>query len=274
MELEREVGKMKNVDLKIALLLSAFCFVAGFFVVPYQLQALEIFLSTSELKDMMGDQSMPIGVLSLITSLQLSITSFVAAFVGIKLARKTGFIFTFFESIFEKGKKTILNRNSFFLSLLFGVITGFVIVGSDKFYFLSQIPQLGESVPQFSLIGMIAGVLSGGVFEEILLRLFLMSLLVWVLHKVFNRKGEKIPGWCYWIAIILAALLFAAGHLPLTSMLFGDLTVMILYRCFLLNGLGGLLFGYLYWKKGLEYSIIAHMFLHLSMQLLFIPLLY
>ena len=57
---------MKKVDLKIALLLSLFCFVAGFFVVPYQMQALETYLSSSELKEMIGEQSIPIGILSLI----------------------------------------------------------------------------------------------------------------------------------------------------------------------------------------------------------------
>ena len=99
---------MKKVDLKIALLLSLFCFVAGFFVVPYQLQALETYLSSSELKEMIGEQSIPIGVLSLISSLQLFLTSFVLAFGGIKLARKTGLAFPLLESIFEKGKKVTL----------------------------------------------------------------------------------------------------------------------------------------------------------------------
>jgi membrane protease YdiL (CAAX protease family) len=266
--------KMKKVDLKIALLLSLFCFVAGFFVVPYQMQALETYLSSSELKEMIGEQSIPIRILSLISSLQLFLISFVLAFGGIKLARKTGLAFPLLESIFEKGKKVTLHRKPFYLSVLFGGITGFLLIGSDKFYFQNQIPQLGETEPQFSLLGLVTGVLYGGVFEEVLLRLFLMSLLVWLFYKVFNRKNKNVPKWCYWISILLAAGLFAAGHLPATTMLFGDLTGMILFRCFLLNGVGGILFGYLYWKKGLEYSMTAHMFAHLSMQLLFIPLMY
>ncbi|WP_191562229.1 hypothetical protein [Metabacillus idriensis] len=49
---------------------------------------------------------------------------------------------------------------------------------------------------------------------------------------------------------------------------------MILVRCFLLNGIGGLFFGYLYWKKGFEYAVLSHMFAHISLQLLFIPLFY
>ena len=121
---------------------------------------------------------------------------------------------------------------------------------------------------------MLAGIFYGGIFEEVLMRLLVMSLLVWVFHKIFTRKKENIPGWNYWLSIIIAASLFAAGHLPATTMFFGELTGILIFRCFLLNGIGGLFFGYLYWKKGLEYSIIAHMFTHVTMQLIFTPLFY
>jgi membrane protease YdiL (CAAX protease family) len=89
-----------------------------------------------------------------------------------------------------------------------------------------------------------------------------------------GRKRQQLPKSYIWAAIIIASLVFAAGHLPFTSMVFGDLTGMVLFRCFLLNGIGGLFFGYLYWKKGFEYAIVSHMFAHISMQLLFIPLFY
>ena len=64
-------------------------------------------------------------------------------------------------------------------------------------------------------------------------------------------------------ANILAAVLFAAGHLPSTLQMFGELTPMILVRCFLLNGAAGLLFGRFYRKYGIQYAILAHMLFHL-----------
>jgi membrane protease YdiL (CAAX protease family) len=33
---------------------------------------------------------------------------------------------------------------------------------------------------------------------------------------------------------------------------------MVILRAVLLNGLGGIVFGYLYWKRGLEAAMIAH----------------
>ncbi|QNG59479.1 CPBP family intramembrane metalloprotease [Bacillus sp. PAMC26568] len=124
------------------------------------------------------------------------------------------------------------------------------------------------------MAGLFAGVLAGGVFKETLLRLFLVSLLVWIFQRVFGRKSEQMPDRYYWITIAIASLVFAAAHLPFTSLVFGDLTAMILVRCFLLNGIGGLFFGYLYWKKGFEYAVLSHIFAHISLQLLFIPLFY
>ncbi|MFS1511603.1 CPBP family intramembrane glutamic endopeptidase [Chengkuizengella sp. SCS-71B] len=128
--------------------------------------------------------------------------------------------------------------------------------------------------PEFSFLGLLVGVLYGGVFEEILLRLFFMSLLIWIFQKIFKRNKGYLSNKYYWIAIVISAALFAAGHLPATEMLFGELTTNLIFRCFLLNGIGGLLFGYLYWKKGFEYVVLAHMVSHISLQLLFIPLFY
>ena len=97
----------------------------------------------------------------------------------------------------------------------------------------------------------------GGVIEEVMLRLFMMSLIALILHKLFGKKNEKPAVAVLVVANIVAALLFAAGHLPATETLMG-LSPMIIFRCFLLNGGFGLLFGYLYRKYGLRYSMICH----------------
>ena len=92
--------------------------------------------------------------------------------------------------------------------------------------------------------------------------------------KIIKTKiGEEIPSWIYVIAIIISSLLFAAGHLPSTSILIG-LSLPIVLRAFILNGIVGVLFGYLYWKKGLAYAINAHIFTHVFNQLIFAPLLF
>lgn len=116
--------------------------------------------------------------------------------------------------------------------------------------------------------------LYGGIVEEVLLRLFLMTLTVWLLSKVVSKNKINIPSWVFVISILFTSVIFAIAHFPFAISLFGKLTTAMVVRIILLNSIGGIGFGYLYWKKGLEYSMVAHMFAHIFMQLLFIPLLY
>ena len=62
-------------------------------------------------------------------------------------------------------------------------------------------------------------------------------------------------------AIILAALLFGVGHLPATALIV-PLTPVVIARAIVLNGIGGLLFGWLYWRRSLEAAMIAHATFH------------
>ena len=114
----------------------------------------------------------------------------------------------------------------------------------------------------------LASVLYGGVIEELMLRLFLMSLIGFLLWKLFFRKRETAPTGVIIAANILAAILFAAGHLPATAMLFGQITPLLLFRCFLLNGGFGLLLGWIYRKFGIQYAMLSHATLHMVSKLI------
>ncbi len=71
------------------------------------------------------------------------------------------------------------------------------------------------------------------------------------------RRPPKRRPRLVWAAIILAAVLFGLGHLPaLAGMV--TLTPLIVFRTVLLNALGGLLFGWLFWRRNLETAIVAH----------------
>ena len=102
-----------------------------------------------------------------------------------------------------------------------------------------------------------------------MLRLFFMSLLAFLLWKLFARKQETPAAGILMAANVMAALLFAAGHLPATAVMMG-LTPMIVLRCFLLNGIFGLAFGWLYRRYGLRYAMIAHGGCHVVSKLIWI----
>ena len=115
----------------------------------------------------------------------------------------------------------------------------------------------------------ISGLLVGGVVEEVMMRLFFMSLVVLIISKLFCRNEKEIPVTVFTAANIISALIFAAGHLPGT-MAMTTLTLPLLIRCFLFNGGLGLCFGFLYRKYGIGYAMAAHGAAHLISDLLMI----
>lgn len=261
-----------KIDFKIAVLLAVICFLGGIFVVPYQLNSMKVLLP-EQFEMAMNSIAIPFPFLVLLSAIQLTVIAFIAAYIGVKLSRKTRLSLPILDALFKK-EAIRIDKTGVILAILFGVMTSFIIIGADRFYYQYEIEVIGQNEPQFSLLGLIASVLYGGVFEEVLTRLFFMTLLVWIMMILFRKSSSTLNSAFYWVAIILAAALFAAGHLPATEVLFGELNTTIIIRSFLLNGIGGIFFGYLYWKRGIEYAILSHMFTHIATQLIFIPLFY
>ncbi len=121
-----------------------------------------------------------------------------------------------------------------------------------------EAPTLGALLTQ-----LLMGILYGGIVEELLLRWGVMALFVWIGWRVAQR-GQGLPSSALvWTANILAALLFGIGHLPALAALI-TLTPLIVIRTVLLNALGGVLFGWLFWKRNLETAMVAHAATHVG----------
>lgn len=156
---------------------------------------------------------------------------------------------------------------------LHAILAGFVcalVMLSDLYLFAPHILQIQAAYTReaFSLPALLFAMLYGGVIEEIMLRLFFLSLLVFLMDKLLDAKRGDAPirPLFYHIANVAAALLFALGHLPATEVAFGGLTTLLVVRSLVLNGLLGWLFGLLYLKLGLQYAMIAHALTHLFNQ--------
>ena len=145
-------------------------------------------------------------------------------------------------------------------------VIGGAVFSLDRWTFGQWIPEVGASYAEgmgFDAGNWFAAILYGGVIEEVMMRLFFMSLLALLGWKLFCRQAPQPPVRVLVIANVLAALLFAAGHLPATQLTFGQITPMLLLRCFLLNGAFGLIFGRFYRKYGIQYAMLAHVLFHL-----------
>jgi membrane protease YdiL (CAAX protease family) len=138
-----------------------------------------------------------------------------------------------------------------------GVLVSAAIVPLGLWVFAPQLGAAGRDTAALqppAWQGLLAS-FYGGIAEELLMRLGLMTLLVWVGARLTRTT---VPGPAVvWMAIIVTALLFGAGHLPTTAALL-SLTPLVIARALLLNGIGGIVFGWLYWKRGLLAAMLAH----------------
>lgn len=186
----------------------------------------------------------------------------VAVIVGTVLYQKVGLNVPIIEKAIgmESGNKKVTGL--FKYSILGGILAG-VLVSLIGLTFNPILPaefiKLGESLkPTIA-----ARFLYGGLTEEIIMRFGLMTLIVWMASKLF--KGTKPI--VYWIGIILASIFFALGHFPIAYQAVESPSAAFLIYIFIGNTIGGLIFGYLYWKKGLESAFFAHIFAHVILVL-------
>lgn len=153
------------------------------------------------------------------------------------------------------------------LALLLGVAVDGVVVALELLLFRPWMGEAGEALagegPR-SLLLTLSGILYGGITEELMLRWGVMTLLAWAGWKLVQRsRGLPRPG-VMWAAILLSAVLFGAGHLGAVAAI-APLTTAVVARTIVLNALAGVVFGWLYWRRGLEAAMLAHMAGHVAL---------
>ena len=215
--------------------------------------------------DILGEEMMAevlaqlgsVGAFVAVYIVQIAVYMLFMGFGGYLLAEKTGLM-----KPFRLEKATVAK------TLPLCVLAG-ALFSLDYWTFGAWIPAIREatdSTLNFRVV--MASVVYGGVVEEVMMRLFFMSLLSFLGWKIFFRKQEKAPVGVIIAANVLAAALFAAGHLPATTLLFGEITPLLLFRCFLFNGGFGLFFGWMYRRYGFQYAILGHMLAHIVSKLI------
>lgn len=229
--------------------------VGGFFTGIYMLDSYP-----AQMQQEILSQGITKPILGLITAVQSAGYGIVLGAAGIFLGKKTGL---------WKDERSI-TRKPLIITAIGAVVGGLALILPDIMFFGKYSQAIMDSYAVKPTVPyMLAAVLYGGVIEEVMLRLFMMSLVAFLLHKLFGKKTETPATGILIAANVIAALLFAAGHLPATAVLMG-ITPMILARCFLLNGGFGLLFGWLYRKYGLRYAMLAHGGCHIISKLIWI----
>jgi hypothetical protein len=200
----------------------------------------------------------------------------IAVLIGLFLANRIGLGAPILEGLFTHQK--VIDRVKAFIvpSIVLGVVASIAIIALDVFVFAPalkvELGVLASGLTQSNATpaawqGFLAS-FYGGIDEEVLLRLFLLTLLAWLGKFVSHTADGRPTIVVLWIANILAAILFGLGHLPATAMLI-PLTPLVIVRAIVLNGLAGLAFGYLYWKHGIESAMLSHFSADIVLHVLF-----
>lgn len=196
-------------------------------------------------------------------TLQVVLYAMICGFLGCILAEAVGLM-----------RSIQFKRKTWRRACLWGIISGLAF-SLDYWIFGNIIPEVAASCKNITISNFIASVLYGGIIEEVMLRLFTMSLIVFLIWKILFRTSPKdqIPGRVFIAANILSALIFAAGHLPATFLTFEHVGPIVIFHCFLYNGGLGIVFGHLYRKHGIQYAITGHVLCHIVSKIIWIILL-
>jgi Type II CAAX prenyl endopeptidase Rce1-like len=211
-----------------------------------------------------GSLPMSPWAIKLLGLVQPAILVAAAALIGVLLAERVSLSAPAFEAL-ASGNSFIAALRPQILSGVVGGLIGALALVSSWIVARSALPP--EFVARAERFNRVLPVptrfLYGGITEEVLLRWGFLTLLVWAGWKLFQRGSGK-PRSKYFIgAILISSIVFGIAHLPLGVAL-GGITIPIAFYIVIANSIFGLIAGYLYWRKGLEAGIIAHMITHVG----------
>lgn len=252
------LGTDRKFDWRVLAMLVGAGIVGYVAVLPYTLT-----LEAAALSRVTATVSLP--MLLVAQGVQTAVIVAVIGGLGYFLATRIGLGLPFIEGAL-KGEP-IWNRlpRIAWIAVVGGVLGGLVVIALDYAVFGPAINTLmavrASTVPAGMNPPAWQGFLAsfyGGVVEEIELRLGMLTLLAW-LGRFVGRTADNRPTLAVlWIANILAAILFGLGHLPATAAAGLPMAPVVIARAVALNGIVGLVTGWLYWRWGLESAMIAH----------------
>ena len=200
------------------------------------------------------------GQIKLLTLINPTILLIIFVVIGTILYQKVNLKVPIIEKLIGIRKESIKTISILKYGIVGGILSGILLSLIGLVYnpiLPAEFLELGESLKPT----LVARFLYGGLTEEILMRFGLMTLIVWLCSKIFKETKPFV----FWTGIVIAAIIFAFGHFPIAYQAVDNPTMGLLTYILIGNSIGGIIFGWLYWKKGLESAFVAHIFTHIFM---------
>lgn len=199
----------------------------------------------------------PLWVVSLAGLAQSALLVALAVWAGVALAPRVGLRAPAFEAAVAARPIAPALQPQLLPGITAGLFGGMLLFAITRYA-----PATIAAVQERFSPPLLARVLYGGITEELLLRWGVMTALVWLAWR-FLQDRQGAPRATYvWLAIAASALLFGVGHLPAASALIGALDMNVVAWVIGANTAFGFVFGYLFWRFGLEAAMIAHALAH------------
>lgn len=235
-------------DLKLAAIWAVLAGLSAAALIPYQMQLMP---------DTLAKIDLPLPAVAALQAAQAFVLIGVMSLLGLRMGHRLSLGSPLLHGWLNLRQKPDWRALRPVQAVLLGIAVAVIVVaaaaGVDPLLPKPLNPPAEVGAATSALNGFLAS-FYGGIAEELQLRLFLMTLLVWLVARLHK---SAVPAWVYWAALITAAVLFGIGHLPAAKHLWG-LNTLIVVSIVSLNALAGLVFGWLFWKRGLEMAVLSH----------------
>ena len=198
---------------------------------------------------------LPLPLVVAAQALQGGVLMFLLAWLGLWLGCPRGLDAPRLRRVLT-GIAVAAEKPSWALAVLLGIGSALAVIAIDLLlHFSGLLAHRGAAAGSTNWWQGLLASFYGAIGEEVQCRLFLVSFFVWAAARLLRQSQPS--GSVYWLAIVLAALLFGAGHLP-TLARTGAFSALGVARVVVLNSLCGIAFGWLFWRRGLEHEMLAH----------------
>jgi hypothetical protein len=206
-----------------------------------------------------------VGALRLLSLINPALLVLLAAWIGTSMAARIGLDAPALRSALAGVSPVPVLLRQARLAVWAGLGTGLLLAG----YALATGPFLrsldGEAASRLQALTppIPTRLLYGGIAEEVIARWGVMTLAAWTAWRIVGRPVRPPVG-IYWFGIVAAALVFALAHLPFLYGVIGEPPLWLPIAAIVVNGITGTVFGWLFWRQGLEAAMMAHALAHVT----------
>jgi hypothetical protein len=144
--------------------------------------------------------------------------------------------------------------------LALGLIVGLLLLGVIRLAIEPVVPAAGARIAAASALPIwrrLVIIYVAAVGEEVVFRLLLLSVITGLTMRLFRRAASAPSRGVVSVANGLSAFAFAAVHLPAWNAA-GPMSLGLAFMVLTLNGVAGVVFGYVFVRRGIVAAMWAH----------------